>query len=84
MTVEDWKRLADEAHRQSRKMNDLNLRRELEVIAFAYDRMAARARLLLVRENTILRRLRLQDHDAPGLTAASQVLSARPWDRVTG
>jgi hypothetical protein len=84
MTVEDWKRLADEAHRQSRKMNDLNLRRELEVIAFAYDRMAARARLLLARENTILRRLSLQDHDAPRLTSASQVLSIRPWDRVTG
>ena len=57
MTAEDWKRLADEAHRQSRKMKDLCLRHELEAIAFAYDRMAARARLLLARENALLRRL---------------------------
>jgi len=77
MTIEDWKRLADEAHRQSKKVKDLCLRRELEAIAFAYDRMAARARLLLAREKAFPCRLQLNGQDAPGLAASSQISSPR-------
>jgi hypothetical protein len=79
MTIQDWQRLADEAHRQSRKMKDLYLRRELEAIAFAYDRMAVRARRV-AREKAILSPLQLHGQDAPKLTAPSQISSTlHPW-----
>jgi hypothetical protein len=42
-TPEHWVRCAEEAREKAREMNDLELKREMELIAQAYERLAIHA-----------------------------------------